>query len=388
MVQTWNVGVRTSAAVASDGRRRVRRRQGKRRVCLPRTSTCRRPTAAATASRPYFATFGRQNAIRSWGQHLRTQLQLTAAGVQPLVQPRVHVQGRVYAQQVDERVRRRRPHRVMPSTNIRSSSRPQLGSGRIRSHAQPAVGLRVSLPWQSDGSGYEDVIGKAIISDWQVNGVVAAFSGTPVYGHGRRDQPEYARHHADRESRFRLQRAREHRRLGQVVRYRRFHPADRRDHRQHGTQSVPWAWRVERRLRDVPYVPVGRTAADSSSGSRRTTSSTTRCSRILRAASPAPRSDRSPASAAAVPIRSASCSSGFDSSSKKPSVSVQVARPGGDRILTGPFFQDRQRARSDMLTRMRARPAHLAWISLAVVLAAHAARIGQGAPATAADCSR
>ena len=71
-VQTWNVGVRTSAAVARDGRRRVRRRQGDGGYAYPDINL---PTTygGGTASRPYFATFGRQNAILSWGQQLRTR---------------------------------------------------------------------------------------------------------------------------------------------------------------------------------------------------------------------------------------------------------------------------------------------------------------------------
>ena len=121
MVQTWNVAFERQLPWERDRRHRVRRRQGRRRVRLGRTSTCRRPTAAAPTSRPYFATFGRQNADPVRGASAcETAVQLAAGGVQPLVQPRVHVQGRVYAQQVDERVRRRRPHRAAPGS-IRSS---------------------------------------------------------------------------------------------------------------------------------------------------------------------------------------------------------------------------------------------------------------------------
>jgi len=39
------------------------------------------------------------------------------------------------------------------------------------------LGFAYQLPWQS-GGGYDN-IAKAIINDWQVNGVFAAFSGTP-----------------------------------------------------------------------------------------------------------------------------------------------------------------------------------------------------------------
>ena len=40
------------------------------------------------------------------------------------------------------------------------------------------LGFAYQLPWTNDGSGYSN-IGSAIISDWQLNGVLAAFSGSP-----------------------------------------------------------------------------------------------------------------------------------------------------------------------------------------------------------------
>ncbi len=39
------------------------------------------------------------------------------------------------------------------------------------------LGFAYALPWQSTG-GYDSVV-KAIVGDWQLNGVFAAFSGTP-----------------------------------------------------------------------------------------------------------------------------------------------------------------------------------------------------------------
>jgi hypothetical protein len=39
------------------------------------------------------------------------------------------------------------------------------------------MGFAYSLPWQSNG--HHDNVVKAVINDWQVNGVLAAFSGTP-----------------------------------------------------------------------------------------------------------------------------------------------------------------------------------------------------------------
>jgi hypothetical protein len=40
------------------------------------------------------------------------------------------------------------------------------------------LGFAYALPWQNQG-GYSGGAAKAIISDWQINGVFAAFSGTP-----------------------------------------------------------------------------------------------------------------------------------------------------------------------------------------------------------------
>jgi hypothetical protein len=40
------------------------------------------------------------------------------------------------------------------------------------------MGFVYQLPWQNDGSGYGNVA-KAILGDWQLNGVFSAFSGTP-----------------------------------------------------------------------------------------------------------------------------------------------------------------------------------------------------------------
>ena len=39
------------------------------------------------------------------------------------------------------------------------------------------MGFAYSLPWQSNG--HHDNVFKAVINDWQVNGLLAAFSGTP-----------------------------------------------------------------------------------------------------------------------------------------------------------------------------------------------------------------
>ena len=64
------------------------------------------------------------------------------------------------------------------------------------------MGFAYALPWQSKG-GYDNVL-SAIVNDWQVNGLLAAFSGTPFTVRPAA-QPEYAEQHADGRSRWLLQ---------------------------------------------------------------------------------------------------------------------------------------------------------------------------------------
>ena len=128
-----------------------------------------------TASRPYFPTFGRQNAIQSWGQRLDTRYNSLQIALNRSFNQGLHVQGRVYPEQVHERVRQRR------------SDRPQLGAperavrnwalaGFDRTH-NFQIGVSYQLPWQSSGS-YEGFV-HAIAADWQLSGTFGAFSGTP-----------------------------------------------------------------------------------------------------------------------------------------------------------------------------------------------------------------
>jgi hypothetical protein len=94
------------------------------------------------ASRPYFIAQGRQNSIQSWGAAARYGVQLPAGRPEQAVHQRVHVQGRLHAQQGDERVGQRRPHRPQLGASARAA--PQLGARRVRPHPQPAARLRVS----------------------------------------------------------------------------------------------------------------------------------------------------------------------------------------------------------------------------------------------------
>ena len=84
-------------------------------------------------SRPY-ASFGRLVAINSWGQRLDTQLQLTAGRAQQALYAWPVVQGRLHAEQGDERKQRRRPRDAELEHAERNLS--QLGAGRVRPQAQ------------------------------------------------------------------------------------------------------------------------------------------------------------------------------------------------------------------------------------------------------------
>ena len=47
------------------------------------------------------------------------------------------------------------------------------------------VGFRLSAAVAERRDGYDNVV-KAIVNDWQLNGVFAAFSGNAVHGDGKR----------------------------------------------------------------------------------------------------------------------------------------------------------------------------------------------------------
>ena len=61
------------------------------------------------------------------------------------------------------------------------------------------MGFAYALPWQTK-SGYDNVF-SAIVNDWQVNGLLAAFSGTPFTVTASGTSPEHAEQHADGRSR-------------------------------------------------------------------------------------------------------------------------------------------------------------------------------------------
>jgi hypothetical protein len=127
------------------------------------------------ASRPYFATFGRQNAILSWGQRLDTrydslQIALNKAFTKGLMFKGAYTLSKsMNESDNDGRTGLTWEHPLEQHRNWALA-------GFDRTH-NFQLGFAYQLPWQSAG-GYEN-IAKAILGDWQMNGVVAAFSGTP-----------------------------------------------------------------------------------------------------------------------------------------------------------------------------------------------------------------
>ena len=99
-----------------------------------------------------------------------------------------------------------------------------------------------------------------MISDWQINGVFAAFSGTP-FTPRERHVAEHAEQPADRGPRRHVQRPRQHRRRGRLVRHGRVRAADGRAVRQHRPQPVLRTRRLQPGPVGVPHVPAGRHAA-------------------------------------------------------------------------------------------------------------------------------
>jgi hypothetical protein len=128
------------------------------------------------ASRPYFISHGRQLAIDSWGQRLDTRYDsLQIALNKPFTGGLLFKGAYTLSKAMNEadndgRVGLTWAH---PLEQHRNWAR----AGFDRTH-NFQLGFAYQLPWQNDG-GYGRNIGRILINDWQINGVVGAFSGTP-----------------------------------------------------------------------------------------------------------------------------------------------------------------------------------------------------------------
>jgi Carboxypeptidase regulatory-like domain/TonB dependent receptor len=128
------------------------------------------------ASRPYFATFGRQNAVLSWGQRLRTRYDSLQVAFNRSFTRGFMIKG-AYTLSKSMNESDNDGRTGLTWEHPLEQGRNWAVAGFDRTH-NLQLGFAYQLPWQNDGSGYSN-IGRAIIEDWQINGVVAAFSGTP-----------------------------------------------------------------------------------------------------------------------------------------------------------------------------------------------------------------
>ena len=252
-------------------------------------------------SRP-FASFQRFLAINSWGARLPTKYQSLQVALNKPFTNRLMFKGAYTLS------------KAMNETDNDGSAtltwntpselwRNWAPAGFDRRH-NFQLGFAYALPWQSNG-GY-DSVAKAILGDWQLNGTVAAFTGTPyrVSASGTSLNTPSNAQNADFVGEYNI--LGQHRQRRQVVRHDGVRAADRRSLRQLGPQPVLRSGRLDRRPVGLPVVRDWAASGGSKPGSRGTTSSTTRSSAIrTRRSRPAP-SARSPASTATAPTSNAS----------------------------------------------------------------------------------
>jgi hypothetical protein len=128
-----------------------------------------------TASRPYFS-MGRLIAINSWGQRLKTRYNsLQVALNKPFSRGLLLKGAYTLSKSMNESDAE---GRATVAWNTPSEyHRNWAPAGFDRRH-NLQLGFLYSLPWQSKDGSYGNVL-KAIVSDWQINGVFGAFSGIP-----------------------------------------------------------------------------------------------------------------------------------------------------------------------------------------------------------------
>src|SRR4030095_13555042 len=126
------------------------------------------------ASRPY-ASLGRLVAINSWGERLKTKYDsLQIAFNKPFSQGFLCRGAYTLGKAMNESSADGRATLLFNTPSELGRNWAPAGFDR-RHNLQ--VGFVYALPWQR-GDGYDSVL-KALGSDWQINGMFAAFSGNP-----------------------------------------------------------------------------------------------------------------------------------------------------------------------------------------------------------------
>ena len=128
------------------------------------------------ASRPYFISHGRQLAIQSWGQRLDTEYNsLQIALNKPFTKGLMFKGAYTLSKAMNESDNDGRTG--LSWEHPLEQWRNWALAGFDRTH-NFQLGFAYALPWQNSNGGYDNAA-KAILGDWQLNGVLGAFSGTP-----------------------------------------------------------------------------------------------------------------------------------------------------------------------------------------------------------------
>jgi hypothetical protein len=128
-----------------------------------------------TASRPLFARFGRSLSLLQWGSRTKTRYHSLQVGVNRPFTKGLMLKGAYTL----SRAQNETDDDGWAGLNWNGPSQLHRNfalAGYDRTH-NFQMGFLYQLPWQSNG-GYGSVA-RAIVSDWQLNGVFGAFSGTP-----------------------------------------------------------------------------------------------------------------------------------------------------------------------------------------------------------------
>jgi Carboxypeptidase regulatory-like domain/TonB dependent receptor len=128
-----------------------------------------------TQSRPYFISHGRQLAIQSWGQRLDTRYNSLQVALNKAFTKGFMFKG-AYTLSKSMNESDNDGRTGLSWEHPLEQHRNWALAGFDRTH-NFQIGFAYQLPWQSTGS-YESLT-KAIFGDWQLNGTVGAFSGTP-----------------------------------------------------------------------------------------------------------------------------------------------------------------------------------------------------------------
>jgi hypothetical protein len=140
-------------------------------VNLPQT------LGGGAASRPYFISHGRQLDTNVWGAILDTDYDSLQVAINRPFKQRFMLKGAyTFSRAMNESDNDGRTGLAFGAHPLyRDRSWARAGFDRPHNFQ---MGFVYQLPWQHEGSGYDNWA-KAILGDWQLNGLFGAFSGTP-----------------------------------------------------------------------------------------------------------------------------------------------------------------------------------------------------------------